>query len=159
MFCGIWFASALTKLHRESYELKFVIQLSILRYIAGISKFWNRRSFSLNLFPTITMEDSPYAVNTVQVIHPNIPLAKLSTLTQHPLSSSNRLHTNAQPNTLRPLKWVQEAQKFGIPYPRMETDEYWPLPYQQEGRFNNSADLVNYVCAFGEWVIGNILDG
>jgi len=46
------------------------------------------------------------------------------------------------------VTWVQEAQALGAPFPKMTTEQYYPEAFNQAGRFNNSADLVNYVCAF-----------
>ena len=47
------------------------------------------------------------------------------------------------------VPWVQECNTWSEgPYPTLTPEEYYPVPFTQKGRFNTTADLVNYVCAF-----------
>ena len=58
------------------------------------------------------------------------------------------MSTYGSDHRLGSIEWVREINQIGAPYPILTPEEYYSEPFNQKDRFNTSADLVNYVCAF-----------
>ena len=69
--------------------------------------------------------------------------------TKNPWSQIKKImSTYGSDHRLGSIEWVREINQIGAPYPILTPEEYYSEPFNQKDRFNTSADLVNYVCAF-----------